>query len=143
MEFRQLSGTHFHIQYDDIAHILILKHHRILTPDSVERLYRYTRHMVAIVGFEQLCGVILDASQVEYFNRGTVAALYHAGYRASIRCNLTRLPIAYVARTPIQQRILSLAMMNIPGQHRQRLVRTQQQARLFIHGWRADVLYSA
>jgi len=122
-------------QLDDRNRILIFRYHNELTSESTRQMYEYAFMLIKKVGLNVVRGVIYDFSDVKRFTRSNATATQKGSLTINAKVDLSKMPIAMVAKTLLQEQHLSIIMSTTPGEDRKKIVSSVQQGITFIEQW--------
>ena len=122
-------------QYDDRHKIIIFRYYKELTSESTRQMYQYAMKSIEERGFDFVRGVIYDFTDVKRFTLSNATATQKGSLTINAKVDFSRLPVAMVAKTLLQEQHLSIIMSTTPGTTRKKIVHSIQEGVTFIEQW--------
>ncbi|MFW5748777.1 MAG: hypothetical protein ACOCYT_04105 [Chloroflexota bacterium] len=127
-----LETSYVSTEYDRRNQVLIVRYFDELTAESTQLMYSWCLEMIRRVGLGLIRGVIYDFSNVKRFTSSNLIATQRGSLSINAQVDLSRIPIALVARSLLQEQHLSISLNATPGEERKRIVRSIHEALTFI-----------
>jgi hypothetical protein len=122
-------------RFDAKNRILLVHYREELTAESTLLMYEWAFKTALVVGIEFLRGIIYDFTEVKKFTRSNLIATQKGSLTINAQIDLSRIPVAMVAKSLLQEQHLSIGLNATPGEERKRIVRTIQEGTTFIDQW--------
>jgi hypothetical protein len=91
--------------------------------------------IITEVGVENIRGIVMDFRRVERFDKGNMATVQRESYNIKNRFDLSRIPVALVVDTPLQEQIVDFTAKVTPDRHLKQLVYSVAEAHTYFDEW--------
>lgn len=123
------------IDFDSKTGVLTATYGEILNGRYTAEVYSACLNILADEGVENVRGVIFDFRQVKVSEKDNLRTAQSSSYRANKKVDMSNLPVALVATSPLQQAIVKVSVKVGADQHRKRIVSTSEEALAFFTEW--------
>lgn len=118
----------------DIRNMLILvSYHKELTAENTMMMYGWLMEAFFKYGNIGVRGIVYDFTDVQKFTFSNLISTQRGSMAINSQLDLSRMPVAMIVKSVMQEQQVSIAMNITPGEQRKRIVHNMAQALMFVN----------
>lgn len=132
-DIEPLNTPTLKITYDSRNQVIVVSYHKELTAESTAQMYKWLFASVQKRGTVGVRGIIYDFTDVQKFTHSNLITTQRGAMAINAKIDLSRMPVALIAKSVMQEQQVSITMNITPGEERKRIVHNMAQALMFIN----------
>ncbi len=129
----KLVSAHYHAE----TSIAYITYRGELSATESDMAYKWLAGLIEVVGTKALYGEVFDFREVKRFTVENLITAQKRSRRMNIMLNTQDFPVAMVVANTMQEEILRGPMRIVIGNQRKRIVRSMEDAHVFLNEWHA------
>jgi hypothetical protein len=121
--------------FDEGFRLIRVAYRGKLGSEVTVQVYDWIDYVVSTMGLENILGEIFDFSEVEEFLPENLQTARKTSKRMNVRLDTSQLPVALIVKTSYQEEMLRGPMQVSPEHMRKRIVKSEEEALVFIDEW--------
>ncbi len=122
----------FTAYFEDESGIMYVTYQGVLSPDITAQVYKWMLDAVQTLDVKDIRGGIYDFRLVKDFNKGNLSTANRESRNFNVKVDISHVPVALLVNTFFQEQMVKVSMKIDPGQDRKRIVKSMEEALVFI-----------
>ena len=132
---KTIKGNNFITRYDEDKNVLYGIFGAEATGESTVLLHMAMLRIIREQGISQLHGIQYDLRRVDNFSRDNMAAMQREIFRLNRRHDISKVPVAYVVNSEMQEQIANMVIQMTPDKDRSEIVFSTAEAYAYFADW--------
>ncbi|PJF29259.1 MAG: hypothetical protein CUN52_09280 [Phototrophicales bacterium] len=138
-DIQPLNTPTLKITYDSRNQVILVSYHKELNAENTIMMYQWLFSSIEKRGLLGVRGVIYDFTDVQKFTPSNLISTQRGSMAINAKVDLSRIPVAMLVKTIMQEQQVSIAMNITPGEQRKRIVKSMSQALTFINDFHKNL----
>ena len=141
-DIKPLNTPTLKITYDSRNQVIVVSYHKELNAENTIMMYQWLFDSIEKRGLSGVRGVVYDFTDVQKFTPSNLISTQRGSMAINAKADLSRIPVAMIVKTIIQEQQVGIAMNITPGEQRKRIVKSMSQALTFISDFHKSLAQS-
>lgn len=141
-DIEPLNTPTLKITYDRRNQVLIISYHKELNAENTLLMYKWLFSSIEKRGMGGIRGAVYDFTDVQKFTTSNLISTQRGSMAINAKADLSRMPVAMLVKTVMQEQQVGIVMNITPGEQRKRIVKSMSQALTFISDFHKNLAQS-
>lgn len=128
-----LNTSTLKITLDTRNMVVLVSYHKELNAENTMLMYGWLMEAFYKYGNIGVRGIVYDFTDVQKFTPSNLISTQRGSMAINSQLDLSRMPVAMIVKSVMQEQQVSIAMNITPGEQRKRIVHNMAQAMMFIN----------